>query len=98
MERKKKYIAADILNGEGEIKMFKNKKGQLSLINMLWWVILVAVGAIFTPILADFANIAANNSNSTMGSIIASAIVPFFWLGIVITFFIYVVPMGLQRQ
>lgn len=78
--------------------MFKNKKGQLSLINMLWWVILVAVGAVLTPLLADFAAIGANNSNSTMGSLIASAIVPFFWLGIVITFFIYVIPVGLQRQ
>ena len=75
-----------------------NKKGQLSLINIMWWIILVAVGAVFTPMLAEWANIASVNANSSMGSMIASSIVPFFWIGIVITFFIYVIPMGLQRQ
>lgn len=75
-----------------------NNKGQLSLINMIWWIIIVIVGAIFTPILADWANVASTTANSTAGSLIASALVPLFWVGIVITFFIFVIPIGIQRQ
>ena len=75
-----------------------NKKGQLSLINMVWWVILVAVGAVFTPILADFANIAATSANSTMGTVIAGALVPFFWIGVILTFFIYVIPQSISPR
>ena len=74
-----------------------NKKGQLSLINMIWWFVIVALGAVLTPLLANYAQVASDNANSTMGSFIASAIVPFFWIGIIITFFLYVIPVGLQR-
>lgn len=70
-----------------------NRKGQLSIVNMLFWVILVAIGAILTPILSDFANQAAVSANSTLGTIIAGAIVPMFWLGVLITFFLYITPI-----
>jgi hypothetical protein len=75
-----------------------NKRGQLSIINIMWFVILVAVGAVVTPLLAEFAAIGADAANSSMGSLGASAIVPFFWLGVIITFFIYVIPQGVQQQ
>lgn len=70
-----------------------NKKGQLSITNILFWVILVAIGAVVTPILSDFAYQASQQANSSLGTVIAQAIVPMFWLGIIITFFIYISPI-----
>jgi hypothetical protein len=65
---------------------------------MIMWVILVAIGAIVTPLLAEFAEIAYNATNSTTTQIISQAIVPFFWLGVIITFFMFVSPQLRPRE
>lgn len=74
-----------------------NKRAQLSIVNIVMWLILVAMGAVFTPIISEFANIAANATNNTLTQIVANSLVPFFWIGIIITFFLYVTPMRIQQ-
>ena len=72
-----------------------NKKGQLSFINIFSWVILLILGVIFTPMINSFISDTINNTAnlSTMTLLIMRAILPMFWLGIVITFFLYVAPI-----
>ena len=72
-----------------------NKKGQLSFINIFSWVILLILGVIFTPMINSFKSDTINNTAnlSTMTLLIMRAILPMFWLGIVITFFLYVAPI-----
>lgn len=72
-----------------------NKKGQLSFINIFSWVILLILGVIFTPMINSFIIDTINNTAnlSTMTLLIMRSILPMFWLGIVITFFLYVAPI-----
>lgn len=72
-----------------------NKKGQLSFINIFSWVILLILGVIFTPMINSFISDTINNTAnlSTMTLLIMRSILPMFWLGIVITFFLYVAPI-----
>lgn len=70
------------------------KKAQLSLINIVFFVILVAMAAVTTPIISAFISDAVNSSNlSGTSTIIVNSIVPVFWLGVIITFFLYVTPL-----
>lgn len=72
-----------------------NKKGQLSFINIFSWVILLILGVIFTPMINSFISDTINNTAnlSTMTLLIMRSVLPMFWLGIVITFFLYVAPI-----
>jgi hypothetical protein len=72
-----------------------NKKGQLSFINIFSWIILLILGVIFTPMINSFISDTINNTAnlSTMTLLIMRSILPMFWLGIVITFFLYVAPI-----
>ena len=72
-----------------------NKKGQLSFINIFSWVILLILAVIFTPMINSFISDTINNTAnlSTMTLLIMRSILPMFWLGIVITFFLYVAPI-----
>ena len=72
-----------------------NKKGQLSFINIFSWVILLILAVIFTPMINSFISDTINNTPnlSTMTLLIMRSILPVFWLGIVITFFLYVAPI-----
>lgn len=73
------------------------RKGQLSLINIIFWVILVAVAAVLTPVISTFMDSVANTTNNTTTQILAAAVVPFFWLAIVITLLLYLTPVRLQQ-
>lgn len=74
-----------------------NNRGQLSLINIIFWVILVAVAAVLTPVVSTFMDSVANSTNNTTTIILAQAVVPFFWLAIVITLLLYLTPVRLQQ-
>lgn len=75
-----------------------NKKGQLSIINIVFFVVLVVMGAILTPIVSNFTDdtITTNNYTGTTAFLLNS-IVPLMWLGIIITFFLYVTPIRPQQ-
>lgn len=71
-----------------------NKKGQLSLINIVMWVVLVGVGAVVTPIISEFMDGVYQSTNNSMAQVVATGVVPVFWLGIIITFLLYVTPIN----
>lgn len=77
---------------------FMNKKGQLSIINIVFFLILVVLGAVLTPIMSEFLDdtITANNYTGTT-ALLMNSLVPLFWIGIIITFFLYVTPIRPQQ-
>ena len=78
--------------------MFKNKKGQLSMVNIIFFVILAFIMAISSSVLNGFLDgqIIANNYTG-MTAVLINLIVPFMWLGLIITFFLYVTPIRPQQ-
>jgi quinol-cytochrome oxidoreductase complex cytochrome b subunit len=70
------------------------KKGQLSIINIIFFVVLVMIVGIATAIIGPFLDDqqAANNYSATTNTIM-NMIVPLIWLGAIITFFLYVTPV-----
>ena len=76
-----------------------NTKGQLSIVNILFFVIILGFAVVVTPVAQSFidASITANNITG-ISALIMNAIVPFMWLGILATLFIYIAPVGQVRQ
>ncbi len=75
-----------------------NTKGQLSIVNIIFFVILVFMLAITSSVINTFINeqITVNNYTGTT-LILMQLIVPFMWLGLIITFFLYVTPIRPQQ-
>jgi MFS-type transporter involved in bile tolerance (Atg22 family) len=71
-----------------------NKKGQLSMVNIIFFLILAFVMAICSSVMNGFLNdqIIANNYTGMIATLI-NLVVPFMWLGLVVTFFLYVTPI-----
>jgi ABC-type Na+ efflux pump permease subunit len=74
------------------------KKGQLSIVNIIFFIILAFMLAIGSSVINSFINdqIAVNNYTGTT-LILMQLIVPFMWLGLIITFFLYVTPVRPQQ-
>lgn len=72
----------------------KNSKGQLSLINIIFFVVLVFFVGVATAVLNPYIEdqIETNNYTGTTATIM-NLIVPMIWLGAIITFFLYVTPI-----
>lgn len=77
---------------------FRNRRGQLSIINIIFFLIIIAISVVVTPIMNDFltAMVVANNFTG-ISLLIVNAIIPMYWLGIVVTFFMYVTPIRPQQ-
>jgi len=69
-----------------------SKLGQISIVNLIFFVFIVAIGAVVTPIIVGFTDMAVNATNNSMAQMIANTIIVFFWLGIALTFILYIVP------
>lgn len=78
--------------------MKMNKSGQLSIVNIVFFLILVVVAAVVSPIISETMDesIAANNYTG-ITALLMNSIVPMFWIGIVLTFFLYVTPVRPQQ-
>ena len=75
-----------------------NKKGQLSIINIIFFLILVFVMAICSGVINSFINDFAVQMNATgLTLTLMQLIVPFMWLGLIITFFLYITPIRPQQ-
>ena len=76
-----------------------NNLGQIqTIINIIIFVITVALAAVISPILSGFMNEAINSTNATGTSLLLmQSVVPVFWIGIIITFFI-LIGAGRQSQ
>lgn len=71
-----------------------NNKGQLSIINIIFYLILVFVMAICSGVINSFlTEMAVSMNASGLTLILMQLIVPFMWLGLIITFFLYVTPV-----
>lgn len=70
------------------------KKGQLSIINIVFFLVLVILGAVLTPVFSEFLDETVTTNNYTgITALLLNSIVPLFWIGIIITFFLYVTPI-----
>jgi uncharacterized membrane protein len=71
--------------------MINNKKGQLMIVNIIMFFIVIALAAIISPIISNFMSNAINSSNATGTSLLLmQSIVPIFWIGIIMLFFIMI--------
>ncbi len=75
-----------------------NKIGQLSIVNIVFFLILVVLAAVISPIMSETLDdsIVANNYTGTT-ALLMNSIVPMFWIGLIITFFLYVTPIRLNQ-
>lgn len=74
------------------------KKGQLSIVNIIFFMILAFMLAISSSVINSFINEQITVNNYTgMTLILMQLIVPFMWLGLIITFFLYVTPIRPQQ-
>ena len=75
-----------------------NNRGQLSIINIIFFMILVFIMAICSGVVNSFLTQFATDMNFTGLSLtLINLIVPFMWLGLVITFFLYITPIRPQQ-
>lgn len=76
----------------------QSRKGQLSIVNIVFFVILVVLAAVISPILSGFLDESIIVNNYTgLTALLMNSIVPLFWIGIIITFFLYVTPIRPQQ-
>jgi hypothetical protein len=75
-----------------------NKKGQLSIVNIIFFLVLVAIVSVVSVVIDSFINasIIANNVTGT-SLLLMQSIVPMIWIGVIITFFLYVTPVRPQQ-
>jgi ABC-type antimicrobial peptide transport system permease subunit len=75
-----------------------NKKGQLSIINIIFFVILAVMMAVMTPIVSGIIGDTITTNNITgMSATIMNFIVPMMWLALIVTLFLYVSPIRPQQ-
>jgi len=75
-----------------------NRRGQLSIINIVFFLILVVIGAVVAPIIDSVLEEYVTNNNVTgTKALLANNITVIFWIGIIITFFLYVTPIRPQQ-
>ena len=75
-----------------------NLKGQLSMINIIFFTILVFIMAIVSGVINSFLTQFATDMNFTgLTLTLVQLVVPFMWLGLIITFFLYVTPIRPQQ-
>lgn len=72
--------------------MKKNKRGQLSIANLMNWVILVIIGGVLSLIMSPFLVEITANENNTLNKIVIYMIIPVFWIGILMTLMLYAQP------
>jgi hypothetical protein len=76
-----------------------NNKGQLQIVNIIMFFIVIAISAIISPIISSFMSAAINSSNATGTSLLLmQSVVPIFWIGIIMLFFIMIGGKGPQEQ
>jgi uncharacterized membrane protein len=79
--------------------MTGTKKGQLSITNIMFYLIIVVIAVVVTPIMSGAIDDSITTNNITgMNALVMNAIVPVFWLGIIATFFIFISPISAIRQ
>jgi hypothetical protein len=76
--------------------MMKNVKGQLSIDNVVSWIILILVSAIVTPIARGFINTAISDTNNTLEILALNGILPVYWILLIGVIVMYSRPQAPQ--
>lgn len=79
-------------------KFLDGKRGQLSIINMMSWAILVIVSVVLSPIIRGFLDTVISQTNNTMEILLLNAILPVYWLMLIGVLVIYAIPRSGQTQ
>jgi hypothetical protein len=75
-----------------------NKNAQLMIVNIIMFVMIIVLGAVLTPVISTFMNTAINDTNATgAGLLLMQSVVPVFWIGIIMLFFV-MIGSGRQQQ
>jgi hypothetical protein len=70
----------------------KNKRGQLSIINIIFWALLLIVSVIVSPIIREFINQAISESTNSLEILALNAILPVYWLLLIGVLVMYAIP------
>lgn len=76
--------------------MFNNKKGQLSITNVLFWIILVVFSVVMTPIARSFINDAIAQTNNSLEILALNGILPIYWILVIVALVNYAIPRNPQ--
>lgn len=70
------------------------KRGQLSIVNLIAWVILLITSIVLTPLMRGFINNAIEGTNNTMEILVLNGILPVYWLLLIGVLVFYAIPRG----
>jgi hypothetical protein len=76
--------------------MMKNIKGQLSIDNVISWIILILVSVVMTPIARGFINNAISDTNNTLEILALNGILPVYWILLIGVIVMYSRPQAPQ--
>jgi hypothetical protein len=69
-----------------------NKKGQLSIINLMAWLLLIIIGVVLTPIIKSFTAPLIASTNSTGEIILLNSLPVVMWILIIAVLVMYAIP------
>ena len=69
-----------------------NKKAQLSISNIMFWIILVVVSVVLTPIARSFISDAIAGTNNSLEILVLNGILPIYWILLIIVLVNYASP------
>jgi len=73
-----------------------NNKGQLSVSNLIEWIILILMSAVCTPIARGFINTAIAGTNNSLEILALNGILPVYWILLVGVIVAYARPQAPQ--
>jgi hypothetical protein len=68
------------------------KKGQISVTNIIGWIVIVLVASVVSPLLSNIVADTIANENSSTNRAVLYMLVPIFWIGIIMMWFYYAQP------
>lgn len=70
----------------------KAKRGQLSIANLFNWFVLVIIAGVLTMVMSPFIVEFTASENNTLNKVVIYAIIPMFWIGVLMTLMMYAQP------
>ena len=73
------------------------KRGQLSIANLINWVILVIIVGVLTLVLSPIIIDITNSENNSLNKLVIYLVIPFLWLAVLLTLMLYAQPQAPLR-
>lgn len=74
-----------------------NKKAQLSIANVINWVILVVIVGVLTLVLSPIIVSITDSENNSLNKLVIYMVIPFLWLAVLLTLMMYAQPQYPMR-